>query len=203
MPLKIPLPEASPFVDSGEYLPLLLSAVEGFLQLPNLWTTGDYPQANAFMEDLKAFLVENWPPMPVLTLPSRDAKFGYERLVVTGNPITIAYVATNIFALAAHQSAPAQNDVTEITFFVEAGYYNLIVMHHKTSNQGNVDVYQGPNLITGFSGYSAVAAPNTIQVIAVTCSNKGLNSFRFKVPNKNAASSNYFFSLQACWIEPQ
>jgi len=58
MPLYIPLPDDSVFVDFVPYIPLLTSAVEGFLDDPGVWEPGDYDTARLFMEDLKWWLLE-------------------------------------------------------------------------------------------------------------------------------------------------
>lgn len=61
MPLFIPVPTSLPETDINQYIPLLLSAVEGFLQLPDVWAEADYAVGFQYMEALKAWLVENIP----------------------------------------------------------------------------------------------------------------------------------------------
>lgn len=57
MPLDIPLPTALPEDDPVQYIPLLLSAIEGFLQLQTVWSEVDYPQAYSYMEELKSYII--------------------------------------------------------------------------------------------------------------------------------------------------
>jgi len=57
MPLDIPLPTASPEDDPGQYTPLLLSAIEGFLLATDVWEAADYNDARQYMEQLMSFIV--------------------------------------------------------------------------------------------------------------------------------------------------
>lgn len=71
MGLDIPLPTADVYDDPAQYLPLLLSAVGVFLQSPDIWFTGEFDEAYAFMENLKSYLAEFWGAnviMPVGTI---------------------------------------------------------------------------------------------------------------------------------------
>lgn len=58
MPLDIPLPTASPEDDPAQYIPLLLSAIEGFLLAKDVWEEADYSDARQYMEQLKSYIVE-------------------------------------------------------------------------------------------------------------------------------------------------
>lgn len=53
-----PLPTASPFEDYGQYIPLLLAAVDHDLGQETMWAEADWPTAIGYIEDLKAWLVE-------------------------------------------------------------------------------------------------------------------------------------------------
>ena len=68
MPLFLPVPSALPNDDIAQYVPLLLSAVEGFLQLKDVWSEADYVDGFQYMEALKQWIVENIPmanPIPI------------------------------------------------------------------------------------------------------------------------------------------
>lgn len=82
MALDIPLPTALPQDDALQYIPLLLSAIEGFLQTRDVWTEETYPEAFQYMEALKLYVVDIFTNgtegytvigtiqiMPLLTLP--------------------------------------------------------------------------------------------------------------------------------------
>lgn len=58
MPLDIPLPTASPDDDPAQYIPLLLSAIEGFLLARDVWAEADYDDARLYMEQLMSYIVE-------------------------------------------------------------------------------------------------------------------------------------------------
>jgi len=61
LPLYIPVPTAEPNDDIAQYVPLLLSAIEGFLQLRDVWAEDDYVDGFAYMEDLKSWVARNIP----------------------------------------------------------------------------------------------------------------------------------------------
>lgn len=58
MPLDIPLPTASPDDDPEQYIPLLLSAIEGFLLSRDVWEADDYSEARQYMNQLMVYVVE-------------------------------------------------------------------------------------------------------------------------------------------------
>lgn len=53
-----PLPTASPFEDIAQYIPLLLAAVDSGLDNPAYWSDSEYDQAQGYLEDLRAWLVD-------------------------------------------------------------------------------------------------------------------------------------------------
>jgi len=61
MPLIIPLPTANPQDDISQYVGLLVSAVDVFLEAKDIWAEEDYDTAYEYMENLKVWLVENIP----------------------------------------------------------------------------------------------------------------------------------------------
>ena len=63
MSLTIPVPTDSPQNDILQYVPLLLSAIEGFLEYADIWEETDYVAALDYMEELKRWIVENMPPV--------------------------------------------------------------------------------------------------------------------------------------------
>jgi microcystin-dependent protein len=58
MPLDIPLPTASPDDDPAQYVPLLLSAIEGFLLARDVWAADDFDEARQYMNVLMAYVVD-------------------------------------------------------------------------------------------------------------------------------------------------
>lgn len=57
MALDIPVPTASPQDDPAQYIPLVLSAVEGFLLARDVWAESDYLEAYNYMQELMEYLV--------------------------------------------------------------------------------------------------------------------------------------------------
>jgi microcystin-dependent protein len=67
--LEIPLPTASPSDDPAQYIPLLLSAIEGFLLMPDVWQAADYPEARNRMQQLIEYVALLFGSMPVSSMP--------------------------------------------------------------------------------------------------------------------------------------
>lgn len=65
--LEIPLPTESPQDDPGQYTPLLLSAIEGFLLARDVWQAVDYPEAYNRMQELMEYVVQ---VMEAVLMPS-------------------------------------------------------------------------------------------------------------------------------------
>ena len=73
MPLIYDVPDASPFDGSPgltvvlndsfpQYVPLLLSAIDAELERRDVWPEGQEDEAIGLMEDLKAYIQENFTP---------------------------------------------------------------------------------------------------------------------------------------------
>jgi microcystin-dependent protein len=60
MALDIPVPTESPYDDPDQYLPLILSAIEGFLLAKDVWSPETYEDARGYIEQLKVYAVECW-----------------------------------------------------------------------------------------------------------------------------------------------
>jgi microcystin-dependent protein len=58
MPLELIVPTALPQDDPNQYIPLLLSAIEGFLQVRDVWDEADYVAGFQYMEMLKEYVVK-------------------------------------------------------------------------------------------------------------------------------------------------
>jgi len=57
-----PAPTASPFADIGQYAGLLLAAVDAELDRWDVWDESEADTALGYVQDLKAWLVDNLPP---------------------------------------------------------------------------------------------------------------------------------------------
>lgn len=57
-----PLPTASAFVDIAQYVPLLLAAIDAELDRSDVWDESEVDIALGYVQDLKAWLVDNLPP---------------------------------------------------------------------------------------------------------------------------------------------
>lgn len=57
-----PLPSASAFVDIAQYVPLLLAAIDAELDRTDVWNESEVDTALGYVQDLKAWLVDNLPP---------------------------------------------------------------------------------------------------------------------------------------------
>lgn len=57
-----PLPTASAFVDIAQYVPILLAAIDAELDRSDVWNESEVDIALGYVQDLKAWLVDNLPP---------------------------------------------------------------------------------------------------------------------------------------------
>lgn len=59
MALIIPLPTTDPETDICEYIGLLISAIEEFLEKRDIWLPEDYETAYDYMQNLKTWLIDH------------------------------------------------------------------------------------------------------------------------------------------------
>lgn len=190
MPLQIPLPTAGPFNDIAQYVPLLISSIEGFLQARDVWASADYQAAYSYMEDLKAYLVENLPPMAEYA--NQALHFHLNSLVVTGNALNWISLTTQPFNSYWVQAPSAIND--EFWFYIPLaiGNYELDISHRKSAVSGianfvlpdgtgdwNIDLYSGG------------AQNDQHTVLPFDVLTEGLKVFKVKIASKNPSSGGY------------
>jgi len=77
MSLDIPLPTAAPEDDPPQYIPLLLSAIEGFLLARDVWSEADYADARQYMNQLMLYVTE------VFEMPLYQPTIGEYKLSAT------------------------------------------------------------------------------------------------------------------------
>lgn len=58
MPYPLNIPSGRPEDVPEEYIPHLLSAIEGFLEMPDLWLPQDYALGRQQMEQLKVYIIQ-------------------------------------------------------------------------------------------------------------------------------------------------
>jgi hypothetical protein len=86
-----PLPAVGPYDDISEYVPYLLTAIDGTLKDPDAWEDNDRAAAFGLMEDLKAWLIEFIPMADqFVKVTSTDAQPSYLADALTpGNNISL------------------------------------------------------------------------------------------------------------------
>jgi len=167
MPLQIPLPTAGPYTDIAQYVPLLISSIEGFLQARDVWATADYPQAYSYMEDLKAYLVENLPPMT-----GSNGKFWQHwhigSKVNSGTAIGLVIDTAQIGAHVARQNPTVQFDETQFELPLKAGNYTLRMIYRMQPSAGIVSVILPLVTMQSFDLYSAATVNNAAETFDFT-----------------------------------
>jgi hypothetical protein len=169
--------------------------VEEFLEYPELWLAGDYPQARVFMEDLKAYLVQNWPCTMNAGTPGGGSFPGWIRSVNSGNTLTFSGNTSQFEAGFWYQPTPAVDNETELQFYAPAGDYELKMLVVGTLDAGIVWVYLDDVLQGQLDQYRSSLTLNIIQSNPLTILTDGLHTLRLKMATKNVSSSNYYFRL--------
>jgi len=87
---RYPTPTASPFADIGQYVPLLLTAIDAALDRRDVWPDSDVDTALGYVEDLKAWVMDNLgvrlPAGAILPYAGATAPDGY--LVCDGSAVS-------------------------------------------------------------------------------------------------------------------
>lgn len=199
MPLFIPLPTDSPDNDISQYVPLLLSAIEGFLQLQQVWDKDDYSDAFQLMEALKLWIVQNIPLTPQL-FPRAAFWFHGHGVVVAGAALLTTIDTANAYNLYWTQGAGAQNDEIEFKVHLEAGTYTLSV-RGITANSFGIQTILFNGVSKGTMDWYLSSLTRVVKTITgIAASYDGLYTISSKAATKNASSSGYALRATDYWL---
>lgn len=194
MPLDIPLPSDDPSVDPAQYVPLLLSAVEGFLQLREVWAEADYPQAYRYMEQLKVYIVECFGKCnDVQAFSNKIVMSGWEMSLVVGTALNKTANGVYMFAGYAEVSPAQQDSAMDTYFLAQAGVHNYEIWGFQSTNQGIVTIFLDGQPQAATLDWYGATTNNFKKTGSLTIVGDGLHHIQFSVGSKNAASSGYGF----------
>jgi hypothetical protein len=202
MPLQIPLPTADPYTDIAQYVPLLISSIEGFLQARDVWATADYPAAYSYMEDLKSYLVDTLPPVNNAFL-KYATHFHADSKVTHGNALALTVNTALLFNHEAHQNASAIADAFEFEIPLKAGNYTIDICYLKTSGSGIVDFGIVGYSSTSIDMYAGGTTNNNIMSLNFPVTEDRLQQFTAGINSKNASSAGYTARIIYFAVRPQ
>jgi hypothetical protein len=190
MPLQIPLPTDDPHADIAQYVPLLISSIEGFLQARDVWDPADYPQAYSYMEDLKAYLVETLPPVNNAFL-KYATHFHINSKVTHGNALALTVNTALMFNHEARQNPSAIFDAFEFEIPLKAGSYTIDICYMKASGSGIMDFGIVGYSSTSIDMYAGGTTNNVVTSLNFPVTEDRLQKFTAGINSKNAASAGY------------
>lgn len=194
MPLDIPLPSASAHEDISQYVPLLFSAIEGFLQSRDVWADGDYIDAYLYMEDLKLWIVENIPPVTA-QYPTSALHLHGNSKVINGNPIEPTVNTAQMLNGSWRQNTSAYQDEFEFEVSLAGGTYDMELFGLKSAGAGIVDITIDGDYIFQTDFYRSSSLVNYSLVESVVIVGDGVHTINCKINGKNASSSGYSLNL--------
>jgi len=202
MPLQIPLPTDDPHADIAQYVPLLISSIEGFLQARDVWAAADYNQAYAYMEDLKTYLVENLPPVNDAFL-KYATHFHIDSKVTNGNALALTVNTALLFNHEAHQNTSAIFDAFEFEIPLKAGNYTISICYTKATGSGIMDFGIIGYSSTSIDMYAGGATNNVVTSLNFPVTEDRLQKFTAGINSKNASSSGYTARIIYFAVRPQ
>jgi hypothetical protein len=202
MPLDIPLPTATPQDDPSQYIPLLLSATEGFLQLREVWDDADYPQAFRYMENLKQYIVDCFgrcgDVMPYLNVQNLDPLAGY---LTYGGARQITVASTQINNGGIEVTPIAQFNRLSWEFLAKAGEYEITVIGAKNTGYAIVTAsITGSTVTDTVDYYNASAVANFEGVFTLEIPVDGIQHLTLAADTKNPSSGGYRFLVSGIRI---
>jgi len=202
MPLQIPLPTADPFTDIEQYVPLLLSSIEGFLQLKSVWAAADYDQAYSYMEDLKSYLVENLPPV-IPEYAHYVTHFHALSHVVFGAALNMEIFANQPFNHSYRQNVAAPGDTFLFNIPLDVNSYYLDVCYIKATGGGILRVTCPDGTQQTIDTYNNTTTYNNIVSIPFAVGDTQNYQVLGECTGKNASSSAYNIRATYFAIRPQ
>lgn len=137
MPDVYPKPTARPVDDFGQYIGLLLGAIDAELARPDAWSEDDRQDALYYIDDLKSY---------ILDLPERLAMPGESHLtiwhiyaeIVLGGAILRSLSASQLFGFYAFQNPHALNDQWKHYVYLDKGAWRLRMLYARATNGGQI-----------------------------------------------------------------
>jgi hypothetical protein len=201
MALDIPLPTASPNDDPLQYIPLLLSAIEGFLLARDVWEPADYDDARQYMEQLMSYIVSLMEQGIVTVLyPEVFVINPLSGTKIAGTTLSRVINTSQIFNLHVEVTAAAINNELSWPFFAKGGTYAIHVLGARGTNYGRVAPKIDGNIADSEQDwYNATAANNIEYVYNCQIGADGQHTLNLVSQSKNASSSSYRFLVSSIY----
>lgn len=194
MPLDIPLPSASVNADPQQYIPLLLSAVEGFLQLREVWADADYGQAFSYMEQLKVYIVECFGKCSDMQVyPIQLEITPWTVLMQNGQTLTKSVANGYAHNGTAEVTPIAQDNSIRFFALLAAGTYNFEMWGLQATNCGITQFIIDGVTNSGETDWYGSTFNNTRKTGSFEITEDGLHEIHIQVTKKRAASTSYRF----------
>jgi hypothetical protein len=205
MPYALNIPSDAPEVVPEEYIPHLLSAIEGFLLMPDLWTTADYASGRAHMEQLKTYIVNCFGKCSEPTMYQTSLEIPiFLGVKVTGTSFGISAVTGGIPAYGGTISPNTVNNEVKYPFNAANGLYTVTVRGVKNTGFGIASIaVDGEAAHDGIDWYNASALNSVEATYPITVPTDGNHELHFKVASKRAAATAYSWHKKFAWSEPE
>jgi len=122
----------------------------------------------------------------------------YADKFITGTPVT-EYQANYLHATRTYTTT--QNAKWERRVVVEAGTYNLQIIHDTALGRGKLHVYVDGVEQSSIDMYAGSTTPLVISTVGSHVLSGGAHLFEFIVSDKNAASSGYLIAISAWYLQ--
>lgn len=203
MPVSYPLdiPTEMPADDPQQYIPLLMSSIEGFLQLRAMWRDEEYAEGFAYMEELKSYIWELFNQGIITVLyPEIFAINILSAVKLAGTTLTFAILNTTWPYHIVEVTPAADNNALEWSFFAREGRYDIHVLGGRGTNYGRVTIKIDGNIAAAEAEmYNAGAAVNIDYVFDVLVSGNGMHALELVTLTKAAASSGQRFIVSSIY----
>lgn len=201
MSYDLSLPSGRPENVPQEYIPHLLSAIEGFLQMPDMWSPSDYAEGRQMMEQLKVYIIECFGNCgDAMVYPNTFEVIPFVVSRYSGNPVEIFSDNNLHMDFYVRNNPLAQGNGMRFSAYMAAGTWNIVLLGTKNTNHGIVTCLVDDNTQAGsVDMYAAAVEYNVHHNFAVTIPESGNHYIAFQSLTKNAASTNYNFVISYAW----
>lgn len=137
--------------------------------------------------------------------PNKAIMFMDECVLVTGSALSFTYVNVDShpYAYTYQQVSLANNESSQVTFFIGSGTYTISILGISGGSKGKIDWYLDEVLISSAQDwYSASRTGNVTKTISsITITSPGNHTLRWISNGKNASSSAYGWEFTKIWLK--
>lgn len=203
MALDIPVPSASPYDDPDQYLPLILSAIEGFLLAQDVWTPETYSDARGYMEQLKRYVVDCWGKCEDVMYSVSFGEFhAWSFRLAYGTTLTrnlsTAYPGNGYIEV----TPTALGNAIERDIALEPATYTLTIWGQTNSNCGLVTAYLDGDAQGGAVDWRGGAGVLTTRTHSIVIPDRQPHMLRLEVTGTTGLGNSYRFMPAYMIMQP-